>query len=60
MGSMIIEHKGYVYFIGNMLCFRCTHLKKIDMFEDLTSKIIARHPDAEEVVGVTPGDLSSM
>ena len=54
---MALEHKGHMYFIGNMLCFRCIHLKKTDLFEDLEVKIVAVHPDAEQVVGVTEGDL---
>ena len=60
MGSMIVEHRGYMYYIGNMLCFRCTHLMRTDLFEDMTDRITAQHPDAEEVVGVTPGDLFKM
>lgn len=56
-GQMILENKGYLYWIGNLMCMRCTHLKKTDLFEDIRSRLIAKHPDATQVEGVSTSDI---
>jgi len=56
-GQMILENKGYIYWIGNLMCMRCVHLVKTDLFEDMRSKLIAKHPDASQVFGVGPDDI---
>lgn len=56
-GQMVLEIKGYIYWIGNLMCMRCSHLKKTDLFEDMKNKLIAKHPDATQVFGVAPDDI---
>lgn len=60
MAPVIYEWKGHVYFIGSVICPMCSRYERSDLFEEVGSKIVAEHPDAEQVVGVTSEQLASM
>ena len=38
----------------------CSRYQRSDLFEEVGSQIVAEHPDAEQVVGVTSEQLASM
>ena len=60
MAPVVYEYKGHVYFIGSVICPMCKRYKASDLYEDIDSKIIAEHPDAEQVVGVTNEQLTEL
>ena len=60
MAPVVYEWKGHVYFIGSLVCPMCSRYERSDLFEEFDSQIVAEHPDADQVVGVTSEELASM
>ena len=49
MGAMILQRRGTLYWIGSQICLRCSRCDRIDLFEDIDSKIVARDPLASKI-----------
>lgn len=50
MGAMILQRRGVLYWIGSQICLRCSRCDRIDLFEDIDSKILAKDPLADRIV----------
>ena len=50
MGAMILQRRGVLYWIGSQICLRCSRCDRIDLFEDIDSKILAKDPLADKIV----------
>ena len=48
--AMIIQRKGALYWVGSMMCFRCSRMETTDLFDDIDSKIITKDPAADRIV----------
>jgi hypothetical protein len=51
-GQFVVERLGYSYWAGTVFCLRCSHHTPVDLFEDKDSKVVAKDPQAEQIVGV--------
>ncbi len=60
MAPVVYEWKGHVYFIGSVICPMCSRYERSDLFEEIGSKIIAEHPDADQIVGVSSEQLADL
>lgn len=48
--AMIIQRRGALHWVGSMMCFRCSRMETVDLFEDFDSKIISSDPLADKIV----------
>jgi len=48
--AMIIQRRGALYWVGSMMCFRCSRMETTDLFEDVDSKIVTKDPAASRIV----------
>lgn len=56
-GQFIVERMGYTYWAGTIFCLRCKHHSPVDLFESKDSDIIAKDPQAEQLIGVKATDI---
>lgn len=56
-GQFIVERMGHTYWAGTIFCLRCKHHNPVDLFESKGSDIIAKDPQAEQLVGVEAADI---
>lgn len=51
-GQFVIERMGHSYWAGTVFCLRCSHHVPVDLFEEKDSKVVAKDPQAEKIIGI--------
>ena len=60
MAPVVYEYMGHVYFIGSLVCPLCSRYRPSDLYEAMDNELVAEHPDADQIVGVTSGQLADL